>query len=315
LLISQGGIMDHFKLFRLLFRDTDSICYGDFKAVDVRGQPQELHEFFSINPLDKFIDRIKSDDGSIEKYIRSRRADLNVTRFHNFLFEMDGRPLTDQLEILKTIQAAGVKLASIVYSGGKSYHAIISLEEPLNASPHTFEGLTAYKATWDALALKLSSLAGFKSNIFDSACKNPSRLSRFPGYTADGRQKQDLLYLGTLTTASDLYNLIGNLDNKAPTYQQKREKSVETEEELRLMLPVELAAKLKYPKTWIKGAEGNYGEIFKLALWAIDSTGCNQEMLVSLFQKKAFPDLLAAGYPASKLMKPLEDALRLKGML
>lgn len=304
------------KFFKLLFQTSDKVCSGDFKAVKVKNQPTKPAEFFSINPLHGYTNFYKAGDGSIAQEAGGRRSDLNVTRFHNFLFEMDGRPLPEQLELLNKIALNGVNWAAITFSGGKSYHAIISLEEPLEAKPHTVEGVQRYKAVWEALALELSRKAGFQDIIFDEACKNPSRLSRCPGFTAEGRKLQELVSLGRLTTNSQLASLLQNAILARPiSALASRGKDANSEQEARLMLPSELAAKLKLPKTWIKGAEGNYGDVFKLALWTLDSTGCDAQTLVSLFEKNTFPALRSVGYPEYKLMKPLEDALRLKGKL
>ena len=137
-----------------------------------------------------------------DKYeeFKARRADLNVTSFRNFIFEMDSLPIEDQLKIFRN---SDIPFTSIVYSGSKSYHAILSVEPEACSDAHTQIGIDNYKSIWKRLAAKLDREAvkmGYaypdgKSSFIDHSCKNPSRLTRYPDYKRSNGNFQSLVML------------------------------------------------------------------------------------------------------------------------
>lgn len=304
------------RTFRLLFRSGDQICVGDQFATEVGPQPIKASApFYSLNPLHPSLDHVKAADGAITAFKSTgRRADLNVTRFHNFLFEMDNTPLDVQLQHL---QSCGIPWATIVYSGGKSYHAILSLEQPLEAKPHTTEGIDAYKQTWKTLAAVITQRLNQPLTLLDSACQNPSRLTRTPGAVRDNGNVQELIQLGRLCSADELAQLLreGPAQKQRPKI-QRSEHEARSEEDLKLLLPVALVHKLKFPKTWASGTgAGNYQSLLKIVLWAIDSTGVDKETLTNYMERYTFPYLLKTGYPAEKIYKAINDGFNMKGIL
>ena len=122
----------------------------------------KFHRFFSINALIK----------------GKSRKDIHVHSYRNFLFEMDKVPLEEQIPIFK---AAKFPFSTIVFSGGKSYHFILSLETPL---PERVQ----YDAIWKACASVLKKFGGEA----DTATKNPTRLSRCPGVMRENGNEQTL---------------------------------------------------------------------------------------------------------------------------
>lgn len=91
-----------YEFFKLLFDEGDGVCFGDYKATKVSSEfPVESCEFFCINALDT-----AKDYGHLLKdYYRedkSRRADINVTKYRSFLFEFDSVPLEVQSKILES---------------------------------------------------------------------------------------------------------------------------------------------------------------------------------------------------------------------
>lgn len=300
------------KAFKLLFRSSDQICVGDHYATDVGPQPiSPVAQFYSINPLHGWLDHVKAPNGEITAIKGpGRRADLNVTRFQNFLFEMDNVPLDQQLNIILT---CGFPWATVTYSGGKSYHAILSLEQALDAKPHTQEGVDEYKRVWKQLAAVLCQRAGRDIKILDSSTQNPSRLSRTPG-AVRGTKVQELVKLGRLCSAEELRSILAEAPEiEKPRYAPRTNAVSRTEEEMRLMLPAELSARLKFPATWAQGAAGNYPLLLKLVLWAYDSTGVSKEILTSYMKKHTFPGLIRLGYPEDKIYKAIDDAYAMKG--
>jgi hypothetical protein len=132
--------------------------------------------FFSINPL-------KPGES---------RKDANVSAHRNFLIEIDNLPLKEQLPLIRKLRCP---FASIVYSGAKSLHVIVSLEQPVA------------HAEWKNTAARL--IAAFKHA--DPTTKNPSRLSRTPYHDRDGGRRQGLVALGSRVSAADLGAWLDNL--------------------------------------------------------------------------------------------------------
>lgn len=152
----------------VLFNDDEGICFGKTKySTDVIDALDYEAPFFSINPL------------------KERRLDINVVAYRNLLIEIDSIPLPDQLKILKT-----VPYSTLVYSGGKSYHAIISLEEPLKTREEYDDLVKAVYA---------------KVPEADKTAKNPSRFSRAPGYLRDNGNIQDLIEVRSRVSNNTVY--------------------------------------------------------------------------------------------------------------
>lgn len=116
--------------------------------------------FFSINPMSE----------------TNTRADSSVTKYRNILIEMDKVTLSKQDQIITEI---GMPYTTAVFSGSKSIHYIISLEQEL-PDEQSYRGLVkrVYKAVGNELV--------------DQSCRNPSRFSRMPGHTRldTGREQQ-----------------------------------------------------------------------------------------------------------------------------
>ena len=128
-------------------------------------------QFFSINPL------------------QANRKDSNVTKFRNVLIEFDGMATTNQMELIKAIP-----YSTLVWSGGKSYHAIVSLEEPCTN-----------RREYDALVRRIyAALPGV-----DPANKNPSRFSRIPGVMRDNGNLQELVDVVCRRSSSELDKWLG----------------------------------------------------------------------------------------------------------
>lgn len=132
--------------------------YKDFAAVFGDCNP-DVGAWIRFNPLDG--KGVKND---------------NVTDYRFALVESDNMELEKQVAIIRELE---LPVAALVYSGGKSIHAIVRIEAV------TYE---EYRRRVDYLYSIL------KKNGFtcDTQNKNPSRLSRMPGVTRKGH-KQFLL--------------------------------------------------------------------------------------------------------------------------
>ena len=182
------------KFFHTLFGGHDWIVAGDrFETKPklmgniVEQASQYAFPLYTVNPIHPSIDFAYGYDPKKYQPNKPRRADLNCTSLKNLMFEIDGIPLDDQLELLFR---SGIPWTAIVFSGNKSYHAILSLEDNLG-EPHTQEGVEQYKQVWKRLAALINSehagkIVGLQDGVLDEATKNPSRFSRFPNYMRSG---------------------------------------------------------------------------------------------------------------------------------
>ena len=163
------------KFLSVLFRSGEHTCFAKRAAgttVFPVEAPPSWVQFFSLNPLQGNHDVENPLSGV------GRRADINCVAHRNILIECDSIPLEDQIPY---IELMGVPWSSCVYSGGKSYHFVISLEPG-------FETIGEYDhaVAWMHTILQQ----------IDHSTKNPSRLSRFPGVIrVDTGKEQKLMEL------------------------------------------------------------------------------------------------------------------------
>lgn len=187
----------------LLFAQEEVTCFTDSpRGTRVSAYPAVRDTFFCINALHPNMDlRPELEYHSPD---RPRRADHNVVTYRNLLIELDNMPLSEQIQYV----TSRVPVSAITYSGGKSYHFIISLEQPL-------ENKEQYRQLFLRLQAALPQI--------DSSCKNPSRLSRLPtAIRPDTNKEQTLVQLNGRIA-------LQTLDSMLPLVQQakKEERKVE----------------------------------------------------------------------------------------
>jgi hypothetical protein len=111
----------------------------------------------------------------------SYRCDNAVAAFQFAMAEFDDLPMTSQLAFWSQVE---LPISALVFSGGKSVHAWIRLS-----------GVSSM-ADWKVAVEKELYGDYLVPMGVDRACKNPSRLSRTPGYFREEKgQVQQLLYL------------------------------------------------------------------------------------------------------------------------
>lgn len=120
------------------------------------------------------------------------RSDGNCLKHTRFLFESDSLPLEEQK---KLIEQHLDNISRVTFSGKKSYHVIIEF-------PHNYEDFCKnnYKLIWNF----------FNEEYFDgkcdTACSNPSRLTRKPGVIRkDTGKEQKLIFNGGNQVDSEAY--------------------------------------------------------------------------------------------------------------
>ncbi len=297
-----------------LFDVGDGICVGDFKANKVFNNLETLDgEFFCINPLSTEYDYGYESREYYNKNV-PRRADINVTKFRNFLFEIDCLSIDDQLNIFNNCK---IPFTSLVYSGGKSVHAIISLEKPLDAVYHIDESKYTYRELWERIAAKIDLEAralGYTypkglSSFIDQTCKNPSRLSRTPDVMRENGNMQTLISLNNRVSLEYLESL--KLPKVFKSYNEVVNKSslvVETVEDFWKYAPKSLRDELTYVP-W--AAPSNcYGNLYRVTKFAIDygGIGNNKDLFIEILWNSAFDKLLEVGYPKYKLLTAVNHA-------
>lgn len=165
------------NFLELLFDPADNTCFSPNPfGTEIKPWPDSSDVFFSINPMKK------------------RRKDSNVTKFRNFLIEIDDMPLNEQENYVRSV----LPVTSQVFSGAKSYHFIISLETPIT--------MEEYKHTWLRVQKLLPQI--------DKACKNPSRFSRLPFRTRkETKLEQKLHYIGCRIKTEEFLAMLPELEN------------------------------------------------------------------------------------------------------
>ena len=324
----MGAVLQNLKL---LFNENDNvyICgqhngerYECPRLVKMCFADQDLlqeHQFYAINPLSTNNCNVKPD-GSRGSY----RASINVITFKNFLLESDTLPIELQIELIKYLNAhIPIRLAT--FSGSKSVHLIISVADTLFSSS-VKDPVQMYKQVWQGLAdkatevtktflLECSIEAPLK--IFDSATKDPARLSRLPG-AMRGEVEQRVLHTGALVASEDLLALSAEI--KLKQYDGTKA-TVDTSTDLatferRLRSTQSLSFlrdRLEYPDRWAASAN-MYTELFKYALWCLDATSVPFNVLDAYLSKKVYPSILAKGYPRDPRVGVLA-AYEYKGLL
>lgn len=157
------------KFLQLLFEPGELTCFTSTPyGTEIKASPGNDDVFFSVNAM------------------HTSRADANVTSYRNFLLELDSIPLAQQIQLVMT----RLPISAITFSGGKSYHFIISLKDPLTDE-------AAYRRVVRGLMEAVPEA--------DKSTKNPSRLSRLPNaLRPDTGLLQELVYLGSRVDLEDL---------------------------------------------------------------------------------------------------------------
>ncbi len=167
------------KFFRVLFEPGESGCFSTSPyGTEVRPlrHYDSDEQFFVINPM------------------HTRRLDSNVTAYRNILVEFDKLNLDEQRSL---IEKSGLPYSTLVYSGGKSLHAIISLQWPLTTKE-------AYKELVGRIYERLGGKA-----VVDCSTSNPSRFSRTPDAIRDNGKVQTLLEVHERVPNAELLQWLG----------------------------------------------------------------------------------------------------------
>jgi hypothetical protein len=285
----------------LLFNDEVSYFAN---ANDNRPSPRPA-QYMCVNPLDTY---------DHERQLSfPRRADVNVVRYNNFLYEDDSSSYDEQLARLERLKLSSLPPTLATFSGGKSIHLIYSLAEPLALEPHKPASIEAYKSVWKRLLLGILETLDMPESAspFDPACKNPSRLTRTPDFVKpESGARQSLLYVGSLLPPAALTTL--------PELAQRSSNAVFSgwhpwtqDAFAKFALARPWGQSLSSAWMWA-APSGLYDTMFRLILWGIDETGASPDIFSSFLAQHTYPHLRRAGYPEEKFDKPLRHAYHKK---
>lgn len=153
----------------VLFDEGQQTCFSSTPyGTEIKAEPGADDVYFSVNAM------------------HTSRADANVVCYRNFLLELDSVPLDQQIALV----TSKLPVSAITFSGGKSYHFIISLVEPVQTEAD-------YRRIVRGLMEAVPEA--------DRSTKNPSRLSRLPfAIRPDTGLLQDLVYLGNRIALAEL---------------------------------------------------------------------------------------------------------------
>lgn len=201
--------LDTHRFLNLLFDEGQTSCYTESPhGYKVSHAPRREDLFFCINALHPTQDLSPTKEWHDKNM--PRRADDNVVCYRNILIEIDDMPLDEQI----TYVMDKIPVSTVVFSGGKSYHFIISLETPLKSKQE-------YKILCKRLHKLLSKA--------DSTTKNPSRLSRLPSrIRPETGEKQRLFFLGRRIKNDDLLLKLPKIETKTYEHTETELKSYVT---------------------------------------------------------------------------------------
>jgi hypothetical protein len=129
--------------------------------------PTVWNEFELLNPV---IRPVKNDGKGA--------SNDNCSSNNNYLFEFDTITEQEQKSLIKNVREY---INRAVFSGSKSYHCIVTINEDLNGDEYKFMWGLLNESLFDGLA--------------DKACSNPARRTRKPNVIRkDTGLKQDLIF-------------------------------------------------------------------------------------------------------------------------
>ena len=178
---------DVIRYLNALFRPDERVglAFQSFQDEDGKWKPRQGGKQCTVSEL---IDRIKQYHGAVDMALGSLQNEaaggwvninpldgegtknINVTDYRYTLIESDSMTLPKQLAFIRSME---LPCAAIVYSGGKSVHAIVHIDAPT---------IQEYRERVAKL-YEICNKNGFK---IDTQNKNPARLTRMPGVTRNG---------------------------------------------------------------------------------------------------------------------------------
>ena len=184
---------ENLKFLDILFDDDDCLCVCkspfDFEFQKKSQMGNKIGRYISINPSNPNTSTRRNDD---------------VTKFRNFLIEFDDMSITEQLSKMENLK---IPYSAVTFSGNKSLHFIISLENPLS-------NIEEYQLISNWIHNIVNELVGNA----DKSTKPPSFTTRYPNVIHEnGIYSQKLLKLNGRLSDEEFFGWIKNHISLKPT--------------------------------------------------------------------------------------------------
>jgi hypothetical protein len=180
--------MDYRVLMHHCYKPEEYLFVGDTYSTEVHpvsswlSLPKTIENpYIIINPLTGEAVQSGTDKMGNPKF--SKRCDKTVAKYRFYMMEFDEISIEDQVNFWCRQIQKQVPVVAVIHSGSKSLHGWIAVK-----------GVNSYE-DWSKNIIEKLYRKAFKRLGVDTACQNPSRLSRLPGHHREGKQQQRLLYL------------------------------------------------------------------------------------------------------------------------
>lgn len=195
------------KLLGLLFKDGEEVCVSpdSFGYQSIPLSELSLGSFVLSAQTEKQQPRFCNFSDIVlvaMNPVKGPRKDENVTAFRTFMVELDEGDLGEQFEYVK---GKGLPYSACVFSGGKSLHYAITLDQDLP----TYK-IWRFYAEW---ILKVMERA-------DQQTKNPTRSIRMAGNMRDGAEMKMVDFKGPIAL-DDLKNWLSKYLALMPVEREK----------------------------------------------------------------------------------------------
>jgi hypothetical protein len=195
--------------FKLLFNANENICVQDSQFAT---HSVPLEDILSGNQVKliatdpKYNRDVNSDNLILAALnpINGSRLDSNVTNYRSFLIELDVGTLKEQLNTIKHLK---MPFTAQVFSGNKSIHTVITLDEDLKT-----------EAQYRLLARWIFAIV----TTADDKCENPSRCVRIPEVYREPGKKQRLVELRQRVSHKEFFAWLNKWPHLAPKPKEKR---------------------------------------------------------------------------------------------
>lgn len=196
------------SLLKLLFNEGETVCVSNnefgFRSIPLKNALDGKIEL--ISPTEGKSSSCHSSDLTLCAInpINGYRRDSNVTAFRSFLIEMDSGSIKEQLG---TIAHLKLPFSIQVFSGNKSVHTVITLDEDLPDEK-------SYRSVGDWL-FRIVTLA-------DKNCRNPSRSVRIPGAYREPGKKQRLIKINKRISHKEFFDWLKQYEHLRPKAREKK---------------------------------------------------------------------------------------------
>jgi hypothetical protein len=195
--------------FKLLFNANEKVCVQDSKFATHSVPLEEvLSGKVTLIPKDsKYSPKTVSSDKLILVALNPAeglRCDENIVKYRSFLVELDVGSIPEQLNTIKHLK---MPFSAQVFSGNKSVHTVITVDEDLNT-----ESQYRMIAKW-IFAIVTSA---------DKKCENPSRCIRIPEVYREPGKKQRLIRLKERVTHKELFAWLNRWPHLQPKPKVKK---------------------------------------------------------------------------------------------